>query len=118
MEIQEFKVLHAFCVSLFGEEKVTKKEFDNPEAIELTINIGEDRKMPVKIFELSIYRGDSPMSFMLIDDFRFELGADESAAITTMQRYLTAAKEKKLLIRGHSFLGIRFGERLEIEKPS
>jgi hypothetical protein len=110
-----FDELYEFCVDLFGADNVNVKRVSNPEAIEIYLNSRVLLPSQIKRFEFAIYRGDTRQSFMHLDDFTFEYGADEKKAITEIISHLTALHDGKLYVRYWSFLGLRLKRKIVIE---
>jgi hypothetical protein len=109
---QNLDYMYEYCVKLFGYEKVTKKQYSNPEGIEIYITVDDTILSPVKNIELAIYRGEDPKSFMHLDDYTYEYDADEEKAIREMQKFVLAIKENRLSEKKLKVFGITVSKKL------
>lgn len=107
--------LYQFCLTTFGADRVRVSQPDN-KSLELTIDLKGCANNLFKTAEVSIYRAKNNMTFMLIDDFRFEYGENLEKATLEIKNYLLAIKENRVKISERRILGMQLYSKIVITK--
>lgn len=107
----KYEELYETCVKLFGKKNVERDNFEEPNAVEMTVHIPKITDN-VETINLNLYGNDFYMH--IGTDFHFEFDDKEDLAISEMKKYLKAAAQGKLSIQTKKIFGITISKRLVI----
>lgn len=109
---EKFDEMTNFCVDLFGADKVSRTDFHDPEAVEITVRPDSQ----IGPANLAMYDGTPKQFFMHIGQFSFEYDNEIERFEFEARKYLTALAQGKIKIEKKSFLGIKVSEKLLIKE--